>query len=175
MAEEDSKPVPTAEDSLVKAGQISQWLTENGFEHESLEPDKNGVEIIKVESDFLLPIATALYAYGFNYLQFQSGIDLGPGEDLVSVYHLIKVGDNADRPEEVRVKVFLPRENPSVPSVYWIWKTADWQERETYDMFGIVYEGHPNLKRILMPEDWVGWPLRKDYISPDFYELQDAY
>ncbi|TVP66466.1 MAG: NAD(P)H-quinone oxidoreductase subunit J [Nodularia sp. (in: Bacteria)] len=174
MAEEESKPVP-AEESLVKAGQISQWLTENGFDHEALEPDKLGVEIIKVEADFLLPISTALYAYGFNYLQFQSGIDLGPGEDLVSVYHLIKVGDNADRPEEIRVKVFLPRENPSVPSVYWIWKTADWQERETYDMFGIVYEGHPNLKRILMPEDWVGWPLRKDYISPDFYELQDAY
>jgi NAD(P)H-quinone oxidoreductase subunit J len=128
-----------------------------------------------VESDFLLPISTALYAYGFNYLQFQSGIDLGPGQDLVSVYHLIKVGDHAVQPEEIRVKVFLPRENPRVPSVYWIWKTADWQERETYDMFGIVYEGHPNLKRLLMPEDWVGWPLRKDYISPDFYELQDAY
>ncbi|GAX35246.1 NAD(P)H-quinone oxidoreductase subunit J [Nodularia sp. NIES-3585] len=175
MAEEDSKPVPAAEESLVKAGQISQWLTENGFDHESLEPDKLGIEIIKVEADFLLPISTALYAYGFNYLQFQSGIDLGPGEDLVSVYHLIKVGDDAVKPEEIRVKVFLPRENPSVPSVYWIWKTADWQERETYDMFGIVYEGHPNLKRILMPEDWVGWPLRKDYISPDFYELQDAY
>lgn len=175
MAEEESKPVPAAEESLVKAGQISQWLTENGFDHEALEPDKLGVEIIKVEADFLLPISTALYAYGFNYLQFQSGIDLGPGEDLVSVYHLIKVGDDAVKPEEIRVKVFLPRENPSVPSVYWIWKTADWQERETYDMFGIVYEGHPNLKRILMPEDWVGWPLRKDYISPDFYELQDAY
>ncbi|MBE9200556.1 MULTISPECIES: NAD(P)H-quinone oxidoreductase subunit J [unclassified Nodularia (in: cyanobacteria)] len=175
MAEEDSQPVPAAEESLVKAGPISQWLTENGFDHESLAPDKLGVEIIKVESDFLLPISTALYAYGFNYLQFQSGIDLGPGEDLVSVYHLIKVGDDAVKPEEIRVKVFLPRENPSVPSVYWIWKTADWQERETYDMFGIVYEGHPNLKRILMPEDWVGWPLRKDYISPDFYELQDAY
>ncbi|MDP5337368.1 MAG: NAD(P)H-quinone oxidoreductase subunit J [Nodularia sp. (in: cyanobacteria)] len=175
MAEEESKPVPAAEESLVKAGQISQWLTENGFDHEALEPDKLGVEIIKVEADFLLPISTALYAYGFNYLQFQSGIDLGPGQDLVSVYHLIKVGDDAVKPEEIRVKVFLPRENPSVPSVYWIWKTADWQERETYDMFGIVYEGHPNLKRILMPEDWVGWPLRKDYISPDFYELQDAY
>ncbi|MEA5582664.1 NAD(P)H-quinone oxidoreductase subunit J [Nodularia harveyana UHCC-0300] len=175
MAEEDSKPVPAAEESLVKAGPISQWLTENGFEHDSLEPDKKGVEIIKVAADFLLPISTALYAYGFNCLQFQSGVDLGPGEDLVSVYHLIKISDNADQPEEIRVKVFLPRENPSVPSVYWIWKTADWQERETYDMFGIVYEGHPNLKRLLMPEDWVGWPLRKDYISPDFYELQDAY
>lgn len=175
MADEELQPVPAAEAAIVPSGTTSQWLTENGFAHESLAADKNGVEIIKVEADFLLPIATALYAYGFNYLQFQGGVDLGPGQDLVSVYHLIKVGDNADKPEEIRVKVFLPRENPVVPSVYWIWKTADWQERESYDMFGIIYEGHPNLKRILMPEDWVGWPLRKDYISPDFYELQDAY
>jgi NAD(P)H-quinone oxidoreductase subunit J len=175
VAEEESKLAPAAETAIVQAGPISQWLTENGFDHETLAPDVIGVEIIKVESDFLLPIATALYAYGFNYLQFQGGIDLGPGQDLVSVYHLIKVGDNSDRPQEIRVKVFLSRENPRVPSVYWIWKTADWQERESYDMFGIIYEGHPNLKRILMPEDWVGWPLRKDYISPDFYELQDAY
>ncbi|MBR8836768.1 MAG: NAD(P)H-quinone oxidoreductase subunit J [Stigonema ocellatum SAG 48.90 = DSM 106950] len=174
MAEE-SKPVPAAEQSLVKAGTVSQWLTENDFAHESLEPDHNGVEILKVEPDFLLPIATALYAYGFNYLQCQCGIDLGPGQQLVSMYHLIKVSDNVVSPEEVRLKVFLPRENPRVPSVYWIWKTADWQERESYDMLGIVYEGHPNLKRLLMPEDWIGWPLRKDYISPDFYELQDAY
>ncbi|PNJ96270.1 NAD(P)H-quinone oxidoreductase subunit J [Cylindrospermopsis raciborskii] len=164
-----------AESKLVPAGQVSTWLTENGFDHESLSPDVNGVEIIKVAPDFLLPTAMALYAYGFNYLQFQGGIDLGPGQDLVSVYHLIKVSSDADKPAEVRLKVFLPRENPVVPSVYWIWRTADWQERESYDMFGIIYDGHPNLKRILMPEDWVGWPLRKDYISPDLYELQDAY
>lgn len=174
MAEE-SKPVPAEEQSPVEAGKVSKWLSENDFAHEALEADHAGVEIIKVEADFLLPICTALYAYGFNYLQCQCGIDLGPGEQLVSMYHLNKISDNADRPEEVRVKVFLPRENPSVPSVYWIWKTADWQERESYDMYGINYEGHPNLKRILMPEDWVGYPLRKDYISPDFYELQDAY
>ncbi len=173
MAEE-SKP-EKLEESPVEAGNVSKWLSENDFAHESLAADHSGVEIIKVESDFLLPICTALYAYGFNYLQCQCGIDLGPGEQLVSMYHLGKISDNADRPEEVRVKVFLPRENPTVPSVYWIWKTADWQERESYDMFGINYEGHPNLKRILMPEDWVGYPLRKDYISPDFYELQDAY
>jgi NAD(P)H-quinone oxidoreductase subunit J len=173
---EKSEAVESSEASqIVEAGKISQWLSENGFEHESLEPDHLGVEIIKVESEYLLPIATALYAYGFNYLQCQCAYDSGPGQDLVSVYHLIKVSDNADRPEEVRLKVFLPRENPKVPSVYWIWKTADWQERESYDMFGIIYEGHPNLKRLLMPEDWVGWPLRKDYISPEFYELQDAY
>lgn len=160
---------------IVQAGKVSQWLTQNGFDHKALEADHLGVEILKVDRDFLLPIATALYAYGFNYLQCQCAYDQGPGEDLVSVYHLIKVSDNADRPEEVRVKVFVPREDPRVPSLYWIWKAVDFQERESYDMYGIVYEGHPNLKRILMPEDWVGWPLRKDYISPDFYELQDAY
>lgn len=167
MAEETSQ--------LVAPGKTASWLSENGFGVESLEPDHLGVEMIKVEPDFLLPVATALYAYGFNYLQCQGGYDEGPGKALVSFYHLIKVSDNADRPEEVRVKVFLPRDNPRVPSTYWIWRAADWQERETYDMYGIIYEGHPNLKRLLMPEDWVGWPLRKDYISPDFYEIQDAY
>ncbi len=160
---------------IVEAGKTSQWLTENGFDNEALENDHIGIEMIKVDAEMLIPVATALNAYGFNYLQCQGGYDLGPGKQLVSFYHLIKVGDDVTEPEEVRVKVFLDREKPVVPSVYWIWKAADWQERETYDMYGIVYEGHPNLKRILMPEDWVGWPLRKDYISPDFYELQDAY
>ena len=160
---------------IVQAGKTSQWLTENGFDNEALEKDHLGIELIKVDADFLIPVATALSAYGFNYLQCQGGYDLGAGKELVSFYHLVKVGDDVTDPEEVRIKVYLDRANPVVPSVYWIWKTADWQERETYDMYGIVYEGHPNLKRILMPEDWVGWPLRKDYISPDFYELQDAY
>ncbi len=163
------------ESAIVEAGKVSQWLTQNGFEHEALAADHLGVEILKVDRDFLIPMSTALYAYGFNYMQCQCAYDQGPGQDLVSVYHLAKLTDNASKPEEVRVKVFIPREDPRVPSVYWIWKAADFQERESYDMYGIVYEGHPNLKRILMNEDWVGWPLRKDYISPDFYELQDAY
>jgi NAD(P)H-quinone oxidoreductase subunit J len=172
---EESKPTAQEASEIVQAGKVSGWLQENGFDNEFMEPDHLGVEVIKVDSEVLIPVATALYAYGFNYLQCQGGYDTGPGGELVSFYHLIKLSDNADRPEELRLKVFLPRDNPTVPSVYWIWKAADWQERETYDMYGIVYEGHPNLKRILMPEDWVGWPLRKDYISPDFYELQDAY
>lgn len=164
-----------SEGQIVEPGKVSKWLSENGFDHEFLGPDHLGIEIIKVEPSVLLPIATALYAYGFNCLQCQCAYDAGPGEDLVSMYHLIKIDDDVDRPEEIRVKVFVPRDDPRVPSVYWIWKSADFQERESYDMYGIVYEGHPNLKRILMPEDWVGWPLRKDYISPEFYELQDAY
>ncbi len=174
MAKESSQAaVETA--PIVEVGKISKWLSGNGFEHEFLGLDASGVEMLKIDRDVLIPFSTALYAYGFNCLQCQGGYDVAPGGELVSFYHLIKVSDNADRPDEVRLKVFLPRTDPRVPSVYWIWKGADWQERETYDMYGIVYEGHPNLKRILMPEDWVGWPLRKDYISPDFYELQDAY
>lgn len=177
MAEEETKAAGGEENAapIVEAGAVSKWLTENGFNHEIAEPDHLGVEVIRVEPQFLIPISTALFAYGFNYLQCQGAYDEGPGKSLVSFYHLIKMGDDADRPEEVRVKVLLPREDPRVPSVYWIWKAADWQERESYDMYGIIYEGHPNLKRLLMPEDWVGWPLRKDYVSPDFYELQDAY
>lgn len=174
MAEE-SKITPAESAPLVEPGNVSKWLSQNGFDHEFLGLDASKVEIIKVDPEFLIPFATALYAYGFNYLQCQGAYDVGPGQELVSFYHLTKVSDNADRPEEVRLKVFLPRDNPRVSSVYWIWKAADWQERESYDMYGIVYEGHPSLKRLLMPEDWVGWPLRKDYISPDFYELQDAY
>jgi NAD(P)H-quinone oxidoreductase subunit J len=156
--------------------QTSTWLTSNGFNHELLGLDHQGVPMLKVDPEYLLPFATALYAYGFNYLMCQCGYDSGAGSDLVSTYHLAKLTDNSQaKYDEVKVKVFLPRANPRVPSVYWIWKSADWQERESFDMYGIIYEGHPNLKRILMPEDWVGYPLRKDYITPDFYELQDAY
>jgi NAD(P)H-quinone oxidoreductase subunit J len=174
---ESSAPVDPGSQAVatLDRGVASSFLAENGFEHEWLERDHDGVEVIKVDPDFLLPIATALYAAGFNYLRCQCGYDMGAGQSLVSVYDLVKVSDAARQPDQVRLKVFLPRQDPRVPSVYWIWKTADWQERESYDMYGILYEGHPNLKRILMPEDWVGWPLRKDYITPDFYELQDAY
>lgn len=156
-------------------GPVSQFLRDNGFEHEFLGRDHRNVEMISLTREVLPIVAKLLYGMGYNYLQCQCGYDLGPGKDLVSTYHLTKLSDRADRPDELRIKVFVPREDPRVPSVYWIWKTADWQERETYDMYGIVYEGHPNLKRILMPEDWVGWPMRKDYVTPDFYELQDAY
>ncbi|NJK99935.1 MAG: NAD(P)H-quinone oxidoreductase subunit J [Spirulinaceae cyanobacterium RM2_2_10] len=174
MSEETSASEQESQ-AIVEAGPVSSWLSENGFANEPLARDHSGVELVAVEPQVLLPIATALYAYGFNYLQCQGGYDLGPGKSLVSFYHLVKLSDDARQPEEVRLKVFLPRDQPTLPSVYWIWKAADWQERETYDMYGIVFEGHPGLKRLLMPEDWVGWPLRKDYVSPDFYELQDAY
>ena len=74
-------------------------------------------------------------------------------------YHLLRMADDARR---VRVKVWLD-DGEAVQSVVDIWPTADWHEREAYDMMGIRFEGHPNLRRILMEDDWEGHPLRKDY------------
>ncbi|KAI3843245.1 hypothetical protein MKX03_030742, partial [Papaver bracteatum] len=95
------------------------------------------------------------YETFFKY-QSSCAYDVAPGGLLASVYHLTRIEYGVDQPEE-------------------IWKSADFQERESYDMLGISYDNHPRLKRILMPESWIGWPLRKDYIAPKFYEIQDAH
>ncbi|NJM84872.1 MAG: NADH-quinone oxidoreductase subunit C, partial [Leptolyngbyaceae cyanobacterium RM2_2_21] len=102
--EKQSAEVSEAAGEIVEAGRVSKWLTEQGFDHEVLEPDHLGVEMIKVAPEFLIPFSTALYAYGFNYLQCQGAYDIGPGDGLVSFYHLIKLEDSGDRPEEVRLK-----------------------------------------------------------------------
>ena len=163
--------------STESAGPVSQWLRAEGFDHRILPRDHGGVETLAVEAVFLPPTVIALKAFGFDYLQCQGAYDEGVGQALVSFYHLVKLGgSDGNSCEEVRLKVFHDRETPSVPSLYGLYRGADWQERESYDLFGIRYEGHPHPnKRLLMPEDWKGWPLRKDYVQPDFYELQDAY
>jgi NADH:ubiquinone oxidoreductase subunit C len=74
-------------------------------------------------------------------------------------YHLLKV---ADSPQRLRVQAWIDEDEP-IPSVIYVWPTADWHEREAWDMVGIRVEGHPNLRRILMDDDWDGHPLRKDY------------
>ena len=173
-----SADVPVA--ASPQLGPVSQWLTKQGFDHDALDADHLGVEQIGVEALFLQVIAAALKSNGFDYLQCQGGYDEGPGERLVCFYHFVAMAEFIDGKietlREVRLKVFLSREGePSLPSLYGLFRGADWQERETFDMFGIHFEGHPHPKRLLMPEDWTGWPLRKDYVQPDFYEMQDAY
>jgi len=69
----------------------------------------------------------------------------------------------------VEIRISADRANPKIPSVEQIWRMADWFEREAYDMYGIIFEGHQNMTRILCPDDWEGWPLRKDYKAPETY------
>ena len=161
-----------------KSGPISEWLLKNGFENTPLEKDHLGIEVIKIQPTNLLSIVEALKNNGFNYLQCQGGYDEGPGLNIVCFYNLIEISEfkKNTSPREVRLKVFLSRSGDlTVPSLYSLFRGADWQERETYDMYGVNFKGHPHPKRLLMPEDWKGWPLRKDYVQPDFYEMQDAY
>ena len=160
------------------SGPISDWLSNNGFENIPLKEDHLGIEVIKISPNNLLSIVEALKNDGFNYLQCQGGYDEGPGLNIVCFYNLIEMSEfkQDNSPREVRLKVFLDRNGDlTVPSLYSLFRGADWQERETFDMYGVNFKGHPHPKRLLMPEDWKGWPLRKDYVQPDFYEMQDAY
>lgn len=95
--------------------------------------------------------------YRFDYLRSLTGIDFE--NEMEVVYHLLSLTTK----QQIAVKVKTERENASVPSVTDVWISADWQEREVYDLLGIDFPGHPNLQRIMMPDDWVGHPLRKDY------------
>lgn len=100
----------------------------------------------------------------FDSLQCQMGIDIGE-DNLESRYNLHSM--KYDHYIEVRIAV--KRSDPKIPSVEQIWRIADWFERETYDMLGIEFIGHRDLRRILLPDDWEGWPLRKDYQEQETY------
>ncbi|OGF16703.1 MAG: hypothetical protein A2W00_14595 [Candidatus Eisenbacteria bacterium RBG_16_71_46] len=101
----------------------------------------------------------------FAMLSWIAGVDNLPREPRFEVvYGLLSLS----HPRRVHLKIELAGEQPRVPTVIGVWPTADWLERETYDFYGIEFTGHPDLRRILLPEDWVGWPLRKD--SPLGYE-----
>jgi NADH-quinone oxidoreductase subunit C len=109
----------------------------------------------------------------FDQLSCITGIDNGPeAKTMEVIYHLYSIPYNFS----LALKVVLPREHPVVPTLCSVWKSANWLERETYDMYGIIFEGHPDLRRILMPADWEGYPLRKDYSEQDKYrEIQVKY
>ena len=96
----------------------------------------------------------------FNFLSDLTCVDLYPSEPRFEVvYHLLSMR----RKERVRLKVQLPASDPSLESITSVWPAANFFEREVFDLFGVRFQGHPYLRRILMPEDWEGHPLRKDY------------
>ena len=95
----------------------------------------------------------------YNFLENLCGVDyLGRNPRFELVYHLLSHKNR----HRVCLKVGLPERDPSAPTLTGLWATANWQEREAYDLMGITFTGHPGLQRILMPEDWEGYPLRKD-------------
>ena len=95
----------------------------------------------------------------YNFLENLCGVDyLGRDPRFEVVYHLLSHKNR----HRICLKVGAPESNPTVPTLTPLWVTANWQEREAFDMFGIVFAGHPGLERILMPDDWEGFPQRKD-------------
>ncbi|HYE72999.1 MAG TPA: NADH-quinone oxidoreductase subunit C [Blastocatellia bacterium] len=99
--------------------------------------------------------------FAFNFLSDVGGVDLGEfaSPRFAVAYHLYSLTHN----HRLRIKVFLDEDDARVPTVSGVWNAANWMEREIYDMFGVEFENHPDLRRILMPADYEGHPLRKDF------------
>ena len=127
---------------------------------------------IVVSSHAITEVCSFLKNYeglAFDTLMCLSGVDYKGSKNepdrIEVVYHLFSMKFR----HKIVLKVQLARENPSVPTVESVWAIANWHEREAYDMFGIHFEGHSDLRRILCPDDWIGYPLRKDYVQPETY------
>ena len=121
---------------------------------ESESSTKNGIKIVYVAKENILPFLKEKKEEGFDTLLMISGVDYK--DHLEVLYHLLSSKNNT----RIIVKTNTDGEVDSVTS---LWKGADWHERETWDLVGIKFKNHPNLKRILLAEGWVGHPLRKDY------------
>lgn len=147
----------------------------NRFEHLKIDTDlKSPQPILIVPVDKIAEICQFLHEdeqLYFDYLACITAIDNGPGLATMEViYNLTSLPYGHD----LMMKAVFPRNTPdqplpSVPTVSHIWRTADWHEREAFDLIGIDFTGHPDQRRILLPEDWEGHPLRKDYAVQDKY------
>ncbi len=149
--------------------EILEYLFETfpGTEFESLQGDV-GPARIKVPAAMIKDVAKVLRDDDqllFNTIMCLSGLHYPKEEEMGVAYHL----HSTQLGHSLALNVRVSEQKPEVPSVESIWKTADWHEREAYDMFGIVFTGHPDLRRILCPYDWEGHPLRKDYVQQEFY------
>jgi NADH-quinone oxidoreductase subunit C len=124
----------------------------------------DGMPTVYAEREGLAGTALAIRDAGFSVLLDALTVDLLPREPRFEMtYLLLDPGEGGAAPARLRLKVRVPGDDPRVPSVAGVWTAANWAEREAYDFYGIVFDGHPDLRRILMPDDWEGYPMRKDY------------
>jgi NADH-quinone oxidoreductase subunit C len=128
----------------------------------------DGMATIGLESDVLLQAAFVLRDHPelrFAFLADVVAVDYYPREPRFEVLYILAcpgVSGFGDTPKRLRLKVKVPS-GATLPSLSSVWQSANWGEREVYDFFGLQFDGHPDLRRILMPEDWEGYPMRKDY------------
>ena len=127
-----------------------------------------------VNKEFIQPLCLWLRdhpGYYFDFLSNITAIDYYPLHKFGLVYNLSSLPNQLQLTLRVELQSEgrLERELPEVESVSSVWRTADWHEREAYDLMGIYFNNHPDLRRILLPDDWVGYPLRKDYQEADYY------
>jgi NADH-quinone oxidoreductase subunit C len=141
---------------------LQQNLPNGSFES---APSNDGIPTIYVPREQLVEtLRTLRDRLGFTFLADMVAVDYLPREPRFEVLYLLaNLGTSGRAPARLRVKVRVPGADPSVPTLTGLWKMADWAERELWDMFGIRVEGHGDLRRILMPEDWEGFPQRRDY------------
>jgi NADH-quinone oxidoreductase subunit C len=119
-----------------------------------------GRAVLVIEPHSVKPVLTHLQGKGYRFLASLHGVDYYPDEPRLGVlYELLDM----DRVERISVKARVPTDAPEIDSVVELFPGADFPEREAYDMFGVVFEGHPDLRRILMPEDYEGYPQRRDF------------
>lgn len=144
-------------------------------------PAADGMPAIYVAREHIVAVCLALRdrpALQFAFAPDITAVDYMPREPRFEVMiHLASLGiaGFGDTPKRLRVKIRVPGADPHMPTVSGVWKAMNWGEREVYDMFGIHFDGHPDLRRILMPDDWEGHPARKDYpvqikMAPKVYE-----
>lgn len=167
---------------LTSFQEIKSLLLQKFGESVILKEDTTNIQpCLTIDVQWIAKVCRELYENPqtyFDFLACLTAIDNGPAKGTMEIfYNLYSI------PYELKLvlKVEFPRNKegedlPSVPSVSHIWRTADWHEREAYDLMGIQFEGHPDLRRILLTADWEGHPLRKDYQLPQTYHgIKIAY
>ncbi len=143
---------------------IKENTAEEAVEQAFINEKDRHLPYLFIKSEYWFETAQLLKRHDelqFHYLRNVSGID--QETHLEVAYHLLSMTTK----QECCIKVKTDRDNASIPSVTPVWATANWNEREIYDLLGVDFPGHPDLRRIMMPDDWVGHPLRKDYVPID--------